>query len=38
VQKFATSDYAAGLVFGYNTSKLLYQTKISGTWQPVKEL
>lgn len=38
VQKYNNSDYAAGLVFGYFTTKIFYQTKNAGTWQSVKEI
>ena len=37
VQKFRTSTYATGLVFGYAEDKLLFQRKV-GTWQAVKEI
>jgi hypothetical protein len=38
-QKYHNSDFASGLVFGYNTNnKLLYQIKNVGTWQPVREI
>jgi hypothetical protein len=37
-QKYIGDNYAAGLVFGYNTPKLLYQTKQSGSWKAVREI
>jgi hypothetical protein len=39
-QKSVVDYYASGLVFGYSndTDKLLYQRKLEGTWQAVREI
>ena len=38
VQKSASSDFAAGLVFGYTNNGLYFQLKQHGSWLPVKEI
>ena len=37
-QKYMESNHAAGLVFGYFDEVILYQRKIEGTWQPIREI
>ena len=37
-QKYTISNYAAGLVFGYNRDKLYFQIKYNGLWSNVREL
>ena len=37
-QKYGDSDYACGLVFGYGTDKLFYQTKQQGVWKAVRDI
>lgn len=37
-QKYSNSNYASGLVFGYNTEKILYQRKRDGSWNTVREI
>jgi hypothetical protein len=37
-QKYGESTHASGLVFGYNTDKLLYQRKTAGVWNTVREI
>lgn len=37
-QKYHSSNFASGLVFGYSNDKLLYQRKTSNVWQTVREI
>ena len=37
-QKYELGNYASGLVFGYDTDKILYQRKHDGIWLPIREI